>query len=275
MADQHPKTKTYYKLLTIAGSDSGGGAGIQADLKTFSALGCYGMSVITAVTAQNTTEVSAIHPIPAVCVQQQIEAIKTDMGVDAIKIGMLHSAEIVEVVTEALKTFAVPYLVVDPVMVSTSGARLIEESAIQALKQQLLPLATVITPNLKEAEVLLGRKIENQLALHVAAKELCQFGNQAVYLKAGHLTDSKNADCLFDSKTGQSTHFMFERVNTPNTHGTGCTLSAALAACLAKEKDLPQAAQQAHAYLQQALLSGKEYRLGLGSGPVNHLVKFD
>lgn len=264
--------KKYYRLLTIAGSDSSGGAGIQADLKTFSAFRCYGMSAITAVTAQNTVGVSAIHPIPVSCIREQIQAIKTDIGVDAVKVGMLHSKEVVCAVAEELSTLKAPYLVVDPVMVSTSGARLIEENAIDALKQLLLPLATVITPNVKEAEVLLDCEIKNQQSLVQAAKKLCQFGNQAVYLKAGHLKDAQNADCLYDSATKQYTHLTFERIHTQNTHGTGCTLSAALAASLAQKHNLKLAAQRAQRYLITALQSGTKYHLGHGFGPVNHGV---
>ncbi|HAI75045.1 MAG TPA: bifunctional hydroxymethylpyrimidine kinase/phosphomethylpyrimidine kinase, partial [Microscillaceae bacterium] len=192
-------TKSYYRVLTIAGSDSGGGAGIQADLKTFGALGCFGMSVITALTAQNTTEVRSIHPVPPSFIADQLEAVLSDIGVDAVKVGMLHSPEVIEVVAEKLKKYQVTQLVIDPVMVAKSGDKLLQEEAIDALKSKLIPLALLITPNLPEAAVLLGdlSPIDHQEAMFAAAQRLTLLGAKAVLLKGGHLAQDMQSNDVF------------------------------------------------------------------------------
>nr|7R8Y_A Chain A, Phosphomethylpyrimidine Kinase [synthetic construct]7R8Y_B Chain B, Phosphomethylpyrimidine Kinase [synthetic construct] len=252
--------------LTIAGSDSGGGAGIQADLKTFSALGVYGMSVITAVTAQNTLGVQGVHDIPPELVAAQIDAVFEDLRVDAVKTGMLSNAEIVEAVAEALRRYGVRPLVVDPVMVAKSGDPLLAPDAVEALKERLFPLATIITPNLPEAEVLLGRPIRTEEEMEEAARRLLALGPKAVLLKGGHLEGEEAVDLLAD---GEGIHrFSAPRVQTRNTHGTGCTLSAAIAAHLARGHDLPEAVREAKAYLTGAIKAAPS--IGHGHGPVNH-----
>jgi hydroxymethylpyrimidine/phosphomethylpyrimidine kinase len=266
-------TKSYYRVLTIAGSDSGGGAGIQADLKTFGALGCFGMSVITALTAQNTTEVRSIHPVPPSFIADQLEAVLSDIGVDAVKVGMLHSPEVIEVVAEKLKKYQVTQLVIDPVMVAKSGDKLLQEEAIDALKSKLIPLALLITPNLPEAAVLLGdlSPIDHQEAMFAAAQRLTLLGAKAVLLKGGHLAqDMQSNDVFYLKETHKQRLFKQERIHTRNTHGTGCTLSSAIAAYLAKGSDLETAVGLAKAYLSNALISGQAYLIGKGHGPVNH-----
>ncbi len=262
--------RTYHRLLTIAGSDSGGGAGIQADLKTFSALGCYGMSVITALTAQNTLAVTAIHPVPPEFIARQIDAVMEDIGVDAVKIGMLHSSEVIQVVAGRLRRYRAPNIVIDPVMVAKSGDKLLQDEAIAALKCDLIPLATVITPNLPEAAVLLGTAIEGEAAMRQACVELSRLGPEAVLLKGGHLAGRRSPDLLYTRVNDELVVLDAERVETRNTHGTGCTLSSAIAACLAKGYSIREAAQAAKAYLTRALQAGAEYILGSGHGPVHH-----
>lgn len=267
--------RTYHRVLTIAGSDSGGGAGIQADLKTFAALGCYGMSAITALTAQNTVAVTGILPIAPEFVASQIDAVASDIGVDAVKIGMLHSAPIIRVVAERLAHHRPPHIVVDPVMVAKSGDRLLQEEAIAALRADLLPLATIITPNLPEAEVLLNRTIGDLEAMREAAVALVvpnaiALGPQAVLLKGGHLRHERAVDVLYIAEEGEPALLEGERIETENTHGTGCTLSSAIAAFLARGCDLREAVARAKAYLTAALRAGASYRLGRGHGPVHH-----
>jgi len=189
--------KKYYKVLTIAGSDSGGGAGIQADLKTFAAIGCYGMSVITALTAQNTRGVTAIHALPPSFAIEQMTAVFTDIGADAVKIGMLYSTELIEAVTETLNKYRARNIVLDPVMVAQSGDNLLQDDAIQAIKDHLMPLADVVTPNLPEAEVLLGQKIESFEDMQQAARSLAQFGGRSILIKGGHLEESNSTDLLY------------------------------------------------------------------------------
>ena len=264
---------TYVRALTIAGSDSGGGAGIQADLKTFSALGCYGMSVITALTAQNTLEVKAVHPVPADVVVAQMDAVMSDIGVDAVKIGMLHNAETTTAVADALRGWDTGPVVLDPVMVSKSGDRLLDESAIEALKTHVFPLADVITPNIPEAEALLQRSINNRSEMESAAAELLSLGPEAVLLKGGHLTsDSLSADVLvwWDGSSVVTRWFESQRIDTKNTHGTGCTLSSAIAAHMARGASLEAATEQARQYIQGAIAYGAAYKLGHGHGPVHH-----
>jgi len=261
--------KRYLRALTIAGSDSGGGAGIQADLKTFSALGCYGMSVVTALTAQNTVGVTGIFAVPPAFVADQIDAVLDDIGVDAVKIGMLHSAEVIATVADRLRHHDVDVIVVDPVMVATSGDRLLEESAVEALRTRLLPLATVITPNAPEAAVLLGRDaVDSVGAAEDAALALTALGPRAVLVKGGHLDGDTSVDVL--AADGALTRFEAPRVATPNTHGTGCTLSSAICAHLARGCDLQRSVRDAKAYLTAALRAGTGYTLGEGHGPVHH-----
>lgn len=267
--------KNYYRVLTIAGSDSGGGAGIQADLKTFSALGTYGMSVITALTAQNTQEVRGIQAISPEFVAQQMGAVLEDIGVDAVKIGMLHSAEIIEVVAENLEKYRVPNIVLDPVMVAQNGDKLLKKSAIEALKHVLIPLATILTPNLPEAEVLLDRKLANYQEMSDAAQDIVfQYKPESVLLKGGHLRGAYSTDILYLRNTRKFAKFKKENIATKNTHGTGCTLSSAIAAGLAKGMDLENAVQNAKDYLTKAIQAGAEYELGEGHGPVKHFWEF-
>lgn len=266
--------KRYATVLTIAGSDSGGGAGIQADLKTFSAMGCYGMSVITAVTAQNTIGVSAIHPIPTDVIAKQIDAVLEDIGADAIKIGMLHSSEVIETVADRLRHHRARNIVIDPVMVAKSGDRLLQEEATQSLREVLLPLATIITPNLPEAAVLLEREIKKREQMPDAARGLIRLGAQAVLLKGGHLDDEQSPDVLVVRHSEDAIILEAPRIKTLNTHGTGCTLSSAIAACLAKGLDIEEAVRRAKAYLTQALATGANYRLGHGHGPVHHFHEY-
>jgi hydroxymethylpyrimidine/phosphomethylpyrimidine kinase len=251
--------------MTIAGSDSGGGAGIQADLKTFQALGVYGTSTLTAITAQNTLQVRAVHEIPVDMVAAQIDAVMDDIGVDAAKTGMLSSAEIIGTVAERIRYWRLDRLVVDPVMVSKSGDRLLREDAVQALVRYLLPLALVLTPNLPEAEVLVGRSLGSDDEIRQAAREIQALGPRAVVMKGGH-RQGEAVDLLFD---GQTFHvFSSERFDTPNTHGTGCTFSAAIAAGLAQGLDVVDAVGAAKRYVSEAIR--RSTPLGAGHGPVAH-----
>ena len=260
----------YNRVLTIAGSDSGGGAGIQADIKAISALGCFATSAITAVTVQNTLGVEAVHPIPLDILRGQIDAVLSDIGTDAVKIGMLHSAEVVEVVADVLQKYNIRNVVLDPVMVSTSGHRLIEESAIDTLRRVLIPQARVITPNIPEAEILAGVKITANDQLPEVARQLSQGGTVSVLLKAGHLTEDRLVDIFYNAEQDTITELPSARVYTPNTHGTGCTLSSALAALLAKGYELTDAARGAKEYINEAIVSGARYEIGGGHGPVDH-----
>jgi hydroxymethylpyrimidine/phosphomethylpyrimidine kinase len=265
----NPSTSRYPRLLTIAGSDSGGGAGIQADLKTFNALGCYGMSAITALTAQNTTGVRAIHAIPPQMLRDQIDAVIDDIGVDAVKIGMLHAPEIVQVVADAIDRHQLRQVILDPVMIATSGAVLIENEAVKALVQQLFPRVQLITPNLDEAGFLVGYTLKNEADMESAADQLLGVGARAVLIKGGHLSGDTVAD-LFVNSQGQKWWLRAPRIHSPNTHGTGCTLSSAIAAHLALGDPIEQAIQKSHAYIRQALQAGAHVRTGSGSGPLNH-----
>ncbi len=260
----------YCRVLTIAGSDSGGGAGIQADIKAISACGCYAASAITAVTVQNTLGVEAVHPIPLEIIEGQTKAVLSDIGANAIKIGMMHSAEVIEAVARQIEAFGIHNVVVDPVMVSTSGHRLIEESAIEALKERLIPLARVITPNIPEAEILLGERIESQSELSEMARKLSMGGRVSVLLKAGHLTEETLTDILYNAETDEIIELTSRRLTTPNTHGTGCTLSSSLAAMLAKGMELNDAARAAKDYINRAIISGARFKIGEGHGPVDH-----
>lgn len=263
--------KNYSRVLTIAGSDSGGGAGIQADIKTITMMGCYAASAITAITVQNTLGVEAVHAVPTDIISGQIEAVLSDIGADAVKIGMLQSAEIVEAVGEMLSRHKARNIVLDPVMVSTSGHRLIEETAIDTLGEKLIPLARIITPNIPEAEILLGgEKLTEQADLPDAAKRLAERFGVSVLLKAGHLSEDLLIDYFYDNERGEMLELPSKRVATQNTHGTGCTMSSALAASLAKGATLQEAAKAAKAFITNAILSGAEYEIGHGHGPVNH-----
>lgn len=262
--------KQYPRVLTIAGSDSGGGAGIQADIKAISATGSYAASAITAVTVQNTLGVEGVHPIPIETIVAQIRAVISDIGVDAVKIGMLHSAEVVLAVKGALQEFGVKNIVLDPVMVATSGHRLIEESAIQVLSRELVPCARVITPNVPEAEILAGEKITSQADLPRIAEKLSCGGKVSVLMKAGHLTEDELVDVFYNAEEGHCIELRSPRLYTQNTHGTGCTLSSAFASMLAQGKSLDDAARAAKDYISAAIASGAEYQIGHGHGPVNH-----
>ena len=270
MPHQAPsEPQRYTRVLSIAGSDSGGGAGIQADLKTFAALGCYGMTAITALTAQNTLGVSAIHGVPADMLKAQLSAVLDDIGVDAVKIGMLHAPEIVRTVAWALRHYPVQRVVLDPVMVATSGDRLIAPETVQVLVDELFPLATVITPNLDEAALLLGRPIGHAEELEGAARELLAMGARAVLLKGGHLPGDEVTDLLVTG-TGVAQRLSSSRIESRNTHGTGCTLSSAIAAHLAQGEPLERAVSLARAFILQAIAQGAEVHTGAGHGPLNH-----
>ncbi len=255
------------RALTIAGSDSGGGAGIQADLKTFAALGAYGASVITAVTAQNTLGVRAIHEIPTDVIAAQLDAVLEDIGADAAKTGMLSSAAIIETVANRLRAHGVPRLVVDPVMVAKSGDRLLREDAVRSLRDTLLPLALVVTPNAPEAAVLSGLPVVDLETAREAARRIHERGPAFVIVKGGHLGGERSDDLVFDGRTFEVLEGA--RIETRHTHGTGCTFSAAIAACLAAGAEPLEAARAARAYLQGAIEHAEP--LGSGHGPVNHL----
>ena len=262
-------TRAYPKVLSIAGSDSGGGAGIQADLKTIAALGCYGMTAITALTAQNTLGVRAIHAAPLEMLRAQIDAVVDDIGVDAVKIGMLHSAATVRTVAEAIERHALPHVVLDPVMMATSGAVLIDDDAMAVLVRELFPRAEVITPNLDEAALLVGHPLNDETGMAAAAEELLGRGARAVLLKGGHLQGDTVSDLLL-LRGAEPLWMRAPRIASSNTHGTGCTLSSAIAAHLAQGAGLAEAVQLARAYVRAALEAGADVRTGGGSGPLNH-----
>ncbi|WP_409305133.1 bifunctional hydroxymethylpyrimidine kinase/phosphomethylpyrimidine kinase [Peribacillus sp. SCS-155] len=257
------------KALTIAGSDSGGGAGIQADLKSFSANGVFGMSVITAVTAQNTVEVRSVQNIDTSMIRDQIEAVFDDIQVDAVKIGMLSTAEIVNTVAETLAKYKPKHIVLDPVMISKSGHHLLQEDAVEALKSRLVPLATVITPNIPEAEVLVGTVLQSKQDLYKACMTIHSLGAKSVLLKGGHLAGNPN-DLFYDGET--FTWLRTERIVTKNTHGTGCTLSAAIAAGLAKGLSYIESIESAKEYITNAIR--ESFSIGNGHGPVHHFYQF-
>lgn len=259
----------YARVLTIAGSDSGGGAGIQADLKTFAALGCYGTSAITALTAQNTVGVQGIHAVPAEFLKAQIQSVLDDIGVDAVKIGMLHAPGIVEVVAWAIDHYQLTNVVLDPVMVATSGDRLIASETVQVLVHELFPRVSVITPNLDEASLLLGRDIPNADALDIAAQDLLAMGARAVLLKGGHLAGDEVVDLLADA-SGPLQRLASRRIASRNVHGTGCTLSSAIAAHLALGHGLSEAVSLARAFILEAIAQGADVTTGQGHGPLNH-----
>jgi hydroxymethylpyrimidine/phosphomethylpyrimidine kinase len=266
--------RQYCKVLTIAGSDSGGGAGIQADLKTFSAIGCFGMSVITALTAQNTQGVKAIHAVPPAFTVEQIEAVLSDIGADAIKIGMLYSAELIEAVAQELKKHGARKIVLDPVMVAQSGDKLLQDNAIEAIKTHLMPLADVVTPNIPEASVLCGRPLTQRSDIESAAEALAKYGSRSILIKGGHGDESKSTDLLFLAGEGRFVSLEADRIETRNNHGTGCTLSSAIASYMAKGKDIEEAVQEAKTFINQALAAGAHYKIGHGHGPVHHFFQW-
>ncbi len=258
--------------LTIAGSDSGGGAGIQADLKAFSALGVFGASVITAVTAQNTHAVTAVHEIPNGIITAQIDAVFDDLKVDAVKIGMLATSGIINIVVDSLKGRKVP-IVLDPVMIAKSGHVLLKTEAMETLRKRLLPLATLLTPNLPEAGLLLGTKEATTLKqMEEQGRSLLAMGPKAVLMKGGHAEGSDCADLLIMAD-GSLLELHALRIDTKNTHGTGCTLSASIAAGLAKNLPLDESMREAHSYLQGAIAAADGMGVGSGNGPVHHFYR--
>ncbi|PML75596.1 bifunctional hydroxymethylpyrimidine kinase/phosphomethylpyrimidine kinase [Enterovibrio norvegicus] len=260
-------------VLTIAGSDSGGGAGIQADIKAISATGGYACSVITAITAQNTQGVSAIFPIPVEHVSHQLDAVFSDLNIVAVKIGMLADADIIKVVADKLRQYKPQYLVVDPVMVATSGDVLLENSAIHALKNALLPLADIITPNLPEGAALTGKPLpKSEADMQAMIDELRVLGAKTVLLKGGHLEQDENSNDLLIFPDHVET-LSAKRVNTKNTHGTGCSLSSAIASYLAQGHDLERAVILAKSYISKAIAHSDELNIGKGHGPVNHFFE--
>jgi hydroxymethylpyrimidine/phosphomethylpyrimidine kinase len=257
-------------MLSIAGSDPSAGAGAQADLKTASALGVYGATVLTALTAQNTLGVTGIHPVPSAFVAEQYLAVVQDLDVRAVKIGMLGTAEVVETVAAMLRKHPVPAVVLDPVMVATSGDRLVPEDAVEAIRDLLLPLASVVTPNVPEAAVLTGLPVRTHDDLDRAGRALLGLGAAAALVKGGHLDGDRSIDVLVSS--GRTERLEAPRVRTRHTHGTGCTLSSAIASYLVRGQDLSEAVASAKAYLTRALVAGATLELGHGTGPVDHAV---
>ena len=259
----------YPRVLTIAGSDSGGGAGIQADLKTFASLGCYGMTAITALTAQNTLGVQAIQSVPAAFLKAQLQSVLDDIGVDAVKIGMLHSPEVVEVVAWAIDHYQLNRVVLDPVMVATSGDKLIADETVAVLVRELFPRVQLITPNLDEAALLLGRPVPNEAALSQACADLQAMGAASVLLKGGHLQGEDVVDVLLLADASSRT-LRSKRISSQNVHGTGCTLSSAIASHWALGLDLTEAVVQARSYILAAIQAGASVATGQGHGPLNH-----
>ncbi len=260
------------RALTIAGSDSGGGAGIQADIKTFTAFRVYGMSVITSVTAQNTLSVLGKIDLPADFVESQMDAVLSDVGADAVKTGMLSNGHIVSAVVKKLKEYGVRKLVVDPVMRSKGGDALLQDEAVQTVVKELLPIAFIVTPNIPEAEKMTGMRISSFDEMKDAARKIMSFGPEYVLVKGGHMPGSDEAvDVLYD---GDEYHEMrAPRIDTPDTHGTGCTLSAAICAALARGFSPVNAVKEAKDYVTFAI--EKSFKLGKGQGPLNHFWKFE
>jgi hydroxymethylpyrimidine/phosphomethylpyrimidine kinase len=259
--------------LTIAGSDSSGGAGIQADLKTFAALGVYGASAITALTAQNTRGVTGIHVVPAEFLRAQIDAVFGDLAVGAVKIGMVAQLASIDAIADALKRWSPKHVVLDPVMVATSGDRLLAAEAIEALRQKLIPLATIITPNLPEAAALLDEQVAaSEAAIESQGHKLLALGCPAVLIKGGHGEGSESIDYLI--RTSGSVALSAPRVATQNTHGTGCSLSSAIASELAKGADLETAVRNAKNFISAAIASADRFTVGHGHGPIHHFYRF-
>lgn len=262
--------KKYPCIVSIAGSDCSGGAGIQADIKTISALGGYAATVITALTAQNTMGVSGIYPVPSAFVTQQIQAVMEDIYPSSMKIGMINHVEIVESIAQAINQYQPQHVVLDPVMVSTSGCKLISDEAITAITRQLIPITEIITPNLSETEILTGIHAHNQETMCQAAKILLSQGCKAALIKGGHLEGNRMCDLLLTQES--ETPYLFEapKVESKNTHGTGCSLSSAIATFLALEYPLPIAVEKAKEYVYQGIMAGKDVQIGNGHGPLNH-----
>lgn len=263
------KKYKYPSVLTIAGFDGSGGAGIQADIKTISALGCYATSVLTALPVQNTTGVKSIFDIPERVVGDQIDAILEDIFPDAVKIGMVHTSKLVNIITEKLKDFPELPIVFDPVMVATSGHKLIQEETIETIIKKLFPLATVLTPNLDEAAILAKMEIHDVEDMKLAGSKIMKLGCKSVLLKGGHLKSEKLTSLYF-SADGAVETYTFQKFDTNNTHGSGCTLSSAIASCIARGASLEEAVRQGQNYIHQAILEGKDVAIGKGNGPVNH-----
>lgn len=265
--------KQYPRVLTIAGSDSGGGAGVQADIKAISATGSFATSAITAITVQNTLGVKSVHPVPVETIVGQIDAVLGDIGTNAVKIGMLFSVDVIRAVKEALLKHNAPNIVLDPVMWATSCHKLIEDDAIKVLSEELVPIARVITPNIPEAQTLAGETITSQKDLPAIARKLSRSGQVSVLMKAGHLTDDCLIDVFYNAETDTCIELKSQRLYTPNTHGTGCTLSSAFASYLAQGYSLDDAARAAKEYITRAIESGAGYEIGAGHGPVDHFWK--
>jgi len=263
------KTYRYPSVLTIAGFDGSGGAGIQADIKAISAIGCYATTVLTALPVQNTRGVRFIHSIPDYVVREQLETILDDIFPDAIKIGMVHSVELVDTIADTLSRYPSVPVVFDPVMVATSGDKLIEDRTIAAITERLLPLATVLTPNMDEAAILAGIPVRHVADMQQAGEQIRRSGCRSVLLKGGHLTGSRLTSLYFD-ETGQVHAYHFERFETNNTHGSGCTLSSAIAAYLALGESLLSAIQKGQTYVHRAIGAGADVQTGKGNGPLNH-----
>jgi len=263
---------TYVSVLSIAGSDSGGGAGIQADLKTFSALSCYGTTAITAVTCQNTLGVTDIHPIPANIVYQQIVAVLEDIKPAVVKIGMIPNADVALAVVSALSAYPHLKIIIDPVMISSSGKALMEENASQVLIESLFRIATLVTPNLAEAGFLTNKTITNLAEMHEAARSILEFKSEAVLVKGGHLPGNELYDVFVDQFGGEEI-FHAAHIQSSNTHGTGCTLSSAIAAYLALGFELPEAIKKAKLFVHSAILEGVDAKTGGGTGPLNHFFE--
>ena len=260
---------TYPVVLSIAGSDSGGGAGIQADLKTISALGCFGTTAITAITAQNTLGVTGIHPVPTELVTAQIKAVMDDLRPAALKIGMVYSSALATAIAEMLSEYPQIPVIFDPVMVTSSGDSLIKDQTVTTLKEQLFPLAELVTPNLEEASILAGFEVVAIPDMEKAARRLLQYGCNAVLIKGGHLAGSELCD-FYLHKNGDARMFRSKKIETNNTHGTGCTLSSAIASFRASGEDLVTAILKGKAYTHQAIEEGQHARTGAGHGPLNH-----
>ncbi len=259
----------FYKTLTIAGFDGSGGAGIQADIKTFSALGCYAASALTSLPVQNTMGVKSIFDIPTRCVEEQIRAILEDLQIDAVKLGVLHRHAIIESVGKILKEFKIKSIVIDPVMVAKRGEALLIADSIAAMQEHLFPITTVLTPNLMEASALLGREITEKHQMEQAALDLLKMGPEAVVIKGGHLKGDCD-DCLVLKENNEIYWFEGPRIQSKNTHGTGCTFSSAVTAYLARGNTTAEAVKKAKAYLTEAIDAGVKLKIGNGNGPVHH-----
>lgn len=263
--------KKYVTCLTIAGSDSGGGAGIQADIKTMSALGVFATSAITAITAQNTTIVNDIHAVPSNIIESQICSVIDDIGCNAVKIGMVYSAENAEVIGKTLKRYNIQNIVLDPVLISTSNCELSSNNCIEAIKENLIPISLLVTPNIEEAQKLTNIKIENTSDIYKAANSIIDMGAKSVLIKGGHFINSRHSSDYFLSNNGYARWYKSKVVETNNLHGTGCTLSSAIASYLAIGYELNSSIELAKKYITKAITYGCNIKTGYGNGPVNHL----